>query len=71
MKLKPIGLLLKLLPALGAALTTTVESLAKDSDGGKKITKAEFEGILSAATAKLKTVLADELTKALGDRLVP
>ena len=46
-------LLLIILPALRGALEELTHSLAKDSEGGKKITKSEAENIAAAALAAI------------------
>jgi hypothetical protein len=61
----PVRLVFRILPAVLAAVEEIVEAVAKDSDGGKKITPDELRDIAEAAADKLKPVLAAELAQVL------
>ena len=59
----PIGLILRLIPAIVAGLTELADAMAKDSPGGKKVTKAEAIDIAEAVAEKIKPIIVAELTK--------
>tara|TARA_Y100000034_G_C6748575_1_gene332587 strand:- start:480 stop:695 length:216 start_codon:yes stop_codon:yes gene_type:complete len=53
-----------LLPAIKATVQGIAAAREIDSDGGKKVTKGEWEDILAEALLELVPDIADELKKA-------
>jgi hypothetical protein len=53
-----------LLPAIKSTVRSIADARTSDSDGGKKVTKDEWEDILAEAMLELVPDLAEELKKA-------
>lgn len=57
----PLALIVKLLPALTSALGSLIEAASVDSDGGKKVTKAEAKAITDELVERLRPVVLSEV----------
>ena len=62
-KIRPMKLLLRLLPAI----TKLVKSTKRSSDGGKRITPDERDEILGALFGEVEEVIGDFVEKHVGD----
>ena len=62
-KIRPMKLLLRLLPAI----TKVVKATRKGSDGGKRITPDERDEILGALFGEVEEVIGDFVEKHVGD----
>jgi hypothetical protein len=61
----PIGAVLRLIPALTEALGGLIQATRKDSDGGKRVTRAEADAITSELLEDLRPIVLAEVVKHL------
>ena len=59
----PIRLILRLIPAIIKGVSGLAEAASKDSDGGKRITKAEAQDVAEDVLDTLRPILIEELQK--------